>query len=318
MPLSGEKGYIDPILTGIAVDYSANLDRGLIARQVFTPVPIDKDDGKYPFFGKENYDVPDDNINDFEGKARRSDLSGELKPVHCVAHALKEGIDRTKNRRMDGPFKTKERDAVRRLVYKLMLREEMRVAAKVAAHTNGQTLAGTGAAATNQWDDSGGDPFSVAKTARASLWFEPNALMLSYDVYLALKHHTKVIDMLGANEAKIVTAATLAELFEVQKVLIGTAQWTGKNRKADKSATMSRIWSKLAAFAYVTTEEQEPTAEKIFLENIPGADSDGFLVRTWHDPDSGVEGTDIVQTALVSEEQVVAADCLYVVKNAIA
>jgi len=59
-------------------------------------------------------------------------------------------------------------------------------------------------------------------------------------------------------------------------------------------------------------------AGHIFLEKAPGMDVAGFLARTWHDPDKGVEGTDMVQCSLVSDERVVAPDCLYVVKNVLA
>jgi hypothetical protein len=294
------------------------MDTGLIARSLFPTVEVDKEDGKFPFFGKENYVVPDDDINDHEGEARRADLSGELKDIHCVPHALKEGIDVRRNRQMDGPFRVKERDAVRRLVQKLMIQEERRTAGIVLAHANGQTLAADGAGATNQWSGTGGDPFAVAATARANLWFEPNTLVLAWDVYLALKQHPKVLAKLGTGQTQIVTNALLAELFEVERLLIGQAQWAGQRRKADKSVTMARVWSKMAAFAYVSTDDQAPSAGRIFLEKAPGMDVAGFLARTWHDPDKGVEGTDMVQVSLVSDEKVVAPDCLYIVKSVLA
>jgi len=313
-----DKGYLDPLLSNVAVDYAQGMNKGLVARSLFTPIEVDREDSKYPFFGKENYTVPEDSINDFEGEARRSDLSGELKSIHCIPHALKEGIDVRKNRQMDGPFKTKERDAVKRLVYKLMIQEERRAAAVVGAHANHLDLAADGAGDTNLWSGTGGDPFAVADAARASLWMDPNVLLLSRDVFLALKHNPVVLAKLGANEAKIVTTQTLADLFEVSQVLIASAQWAGSRKRGDKAVTMSRVWSKLAAFAYVTTEDQMPTAGKIFLEKAPGMDAAGFLARTWHDSGRGVEGTDMVQVSLVSKEEIVAPDCLYVVKSAIA
>ncbi|OHD22777.1 MAG: hypothetical protein A2Y38_20125 [Spirochaetes bacterium GWB1_59_5] len=318
MPLSGTKGYLDPLLSGMAVDYAATMNRGIIGRALFPIAEVDRDDGKYPFFGKENFSVPDDNINSNEGEARRSDLSGELKEIHCVPHALKEGIDVRKNRQMDGPFKLKERDAVKRLTYKLLVQEERRIAAVISAHTNGQALAGAGELATNQWNASGGDPFAVAASARTNLWFTPNTLALSYDVYLALKSHAKVLAKLGVNSTQIVTMALLAEMFEVENVIVSEAQWAGPRQKADKSVSMTRIWNKLAAFAYVSTEDQVPTAGRVFLEKAPGMDVAGFAARTWHDPDKGVEGTDMVQVSLVGDERIVAPDCLYVIKSVLA
>jgi len=310
-----DKGYVDPLLTGFVVDYAANLKNGLIARQLFPAVGVDKDDAKYPYFGKDNFVLPEDNINDYEGEARRSDLSGEMRPIHCIPHALKEGIDVRKNRLTDGPFKTKERDAASRLAAKLLLREEIRVADKIAHHSNATTLSGTGSAVGNFWKSSGGDPFAVAAAAKSNLWFEPNTLVLAYDVYLALKQHAKVLAKLGASETQIITMAKLAEVFEVANVLVGVSQWPGSKRKAGGSVTMSRIWSNIAAFAYVDPSDQAVTCGKIFLEKQASIDVDGFLVRTWHDPSKGMEGTDIVQVGLASTEDIIAGDCLYVVKS---
>jgi hypothetical protein len=310
-----EKGYIDPLLTGFVVDYAANLKSGLIARQLFTPASVDKDDAKYPYFGKDNLVLPEDNINDFEGRAKRTDLSGTMVPIHCTPHALQEGIDVRKNRLMDGPFKTKERDAASRIASKLLLREEIRVAGTVAKHSNSTTLAGTGSAVGNFWKNSGGDPFAVAAAARSNLWFEPNTLVLSYDVYLCLKQHSAVIAKLGSSETKVITREKLAEVFEVKTILVGEAQWPGARRKANGSVTMTRIWSNIAAFAYVDPADQAVTCGKIFLERQAAVDVDGFLVRTWHDPSVGMEGTDIVQVGLASTEDIIAADCIYVVKS---
>jgi len=312
-----EKGYVDPLLTGFVVDYAANLKSGLIARQLFPPVAVDKDDAEYPYFGKDNLVLPDDNINDNEGEARRSDLSGTMKPIHCIPHGLKEGIDVRKNRLMDGPFKIKERDAASRVASKLLLREEIRVAAKVGAHTNATTLSGTGSAVGNFWKNSGGDPFAVAAAAKNNLWFEPNTLVLSYDVYLALKQHSAVIAKLGSSAMQVITMDKLAEVFEVNQVLVGAARWPGSKRKASGDATMTRIWSNLAAFAYVDPTDQAVTCGKIFLEKQAAVDVDGFLVRTWHDPSKGMEGTDIVQVGLASTEDIIAGDCIYVVKHAL-
>lgn len=312
---TNDKGYVDPLLTGFVVDYAANMEGGLIARKLFPPSPVDRDDSKYPYFDKGNFTIPDDNIADFEGEARRTDVSGEMKPIHCVSHALKEGIDVRKNRQMDGPFKVKERAAAQRLTYKLMLREEARVAAKVAAHSNATTLSGTGTAVGNFWKSSGGDPFAVMELARSNLWFEPNTLVLAYDVLLALKQHSKVLAKLGASDMQVVTIAKLAELFEVNQILVGTSRWAGARRKANGTAILSRLWANLAAFAYVDPADQAVTCGKIFLESQAAVDADGFLVRTWHDASKGMEGTDMVQVGLASTEDIIADDCLYVVKS---
>jgi len=101
-------------------------------------------------------------------------------------------------------------------------------------------------------------------------------------------------------------------------VLVGSGRWAGPRKKNDKSVAMTRIWSNLAAFAYVDPEDQAVTCGKTFLERHEAVDADGFLVRTWHDATKGVEGTDVVQVGLVSFEAIVAADCLYVVKSVLA
>ena len=102
--------------------------------------------------------------------------------------------------------------------------------------TSGGDIVGTaggtpGTATPPKWsDDANGDPFTDIATQQASILqgtgFWPNVLVMGFNVYNALKKHPLVIDRIkytSQPEAKNITAKLLAQMFDVDDVIVSKA-----------------------------------------------------------------------------------------------
>ena len=130
----------------------------------------------------------------------------------------------------------------RMLVQKLLIKRDRVFAQKFlttgiwTGGTGGSDIVGTaggtpGTAAPAKWsDDANGDPFTDIATQQTSILqntgFMPNVLVLAWPVYQALRKHPLVIDRVkytSQPDAKDVTPSMLADLFDVEEVIISKA-----------------------------------------------------------------------------------------------
>ena len=130
----------------------------------------------------------------------------------------------------------------RMLVQKLLIKRDRVFAQKFlttgiwTGGTGGSDIVGTaggtpGTATPAKWsDDANGDPFTDIATQQTSILqntgYMPNVLVLAWPVYQALRKHPLVIDRVkytSQPDAKDVTPSMLADLFDVEEVVISKA-----------------------------------------------------------------------------------------------
>jgi hypothetical protein len=316
--MARELGYVSPLLSNLAVDYSKQVRKGLIAPILFPRIVVGKPSGKYATFSAENaYKVPDVTMAGERSRAAEFATSGKMKEYATSRYGLKSFIDKGDLEFMDGPFKLWERQKTEMLVSKLELAQEKRVADKVLGLSGRTTtLTGTGTAKGNKWANAsstaGGDPYGAVKDAVAKLFFRPNLMILSESVYDALEYHPRLLDKLGeANLIKKVDEANLAKLFRIDRVIISQGRADFGKRTADQTLTVSSIWGNCVALAHVSNVWDEPCAGKTVAVNYREADGQGYVVRTWDEEDGGILGGEYVQVAQDVTELVVAEDLIY-------
>ena len=146
-------GYISPLLSNLAADYSVRAREGLVAPLVFPRFPVGKPTGKYAVFEAEDaFKVPEVALAGERSRANEFHSSGKMKTYATNRYALKSFIDEGDLQFMDGPFKLWEKRMVETLVAKLELAQEKRVADAVL-NLSGRsvTLSGAGAGAGKKW-----------------------------------------------------------------------------------------------------------------------------------------------------------------------
>ena len=233
---------VDPVLTNLAIGY---INDEFIADKILPRVPVDKEGGKIPSFGK----------------------------GHFVAHRTERAIRAASNvRDPEGvkgiDFVLTEYDIATRLDYRekqeasyaleavetantmeiLRLGHEMRVARVVqdpATYAPGNTLALAGSA---QFTDPDSDPLGVvldAKAAvRAQIVREPNVMSMGYETYRALRRHPQLVGLLSTNKDRVLTLEDLKRFFEVDEVNVGKAVFS------EDGETTQDVWGDNIVLSY--------------------------------------------------------------------
>ena len=311
-------GYIDPLLSNLAVDYSLKVREGLVGPLIFPRIPVPKPSGKYAEFDKETaFKVPDVTLAGERAQAREFHASGKMHKYATIPYGLKTFIDDADLQFMDGPFKIWERRNAELMVTKLELAQEKRIAEKILNLQDRSTsLTGTGNNKINKWVNRGGDPFEVIRDGIAKLFFRPNIMVFNEAIYDALEYHPKLLEKLGeANLIKKVDEANLAKLFRVDRVIISQGRADFGKRNQEGSVDPQSIWGDAVILAYTSHQWDQPCAGKTVCLQFKEADSQGYVVRKWDEEDGGVLGGEYVQVAHETEELVVCKDLIYTIKD---
>ncbi len=264
---------IDPILTTIARGYS-NAD--FIGEEIFPIVPVDKEAGKIPTFGKEHFLIWE-----------------TLRALRADSNEMEGGYLETI------PFKTEEHDLVQKLDYResqeAMLQLETRAVNSVMTAialkrekmyadlafnldtyetTNKVTLT------SNYFDNDNTDivkELTEYSDALSSLIGKrPNTLLLGDGVWKGIKFNAKLKSYLGVsvsgNELFNIKATTqkLQEILEIEKVLIGTSKYS------EDAKTFKNIWGNGIFLGYISN----PTP----LERTPYDPCFGYTLRKKGNP----------------------------------
>ncbi|GAB6392509.1 MAG: hypothetical protein MdMp014T_1882 [Treponematales bacterium] len=315
-------GYVSPLLSNLAADYSTTAREGLIAPVIFPRIPVGKPSGKYATFSAENaFKVPDVRMAGERSQASEFAAAGEMADYATSRYGLKSFIDEADLHFMDGPFKLWEKQKTELLVTKLELAQEKRVADRVLGLSGrSATMSGTGIVAGKKWSgastSAGGDPAADIRAAIGQMFFRPNLMVIPEAVYDAIEFHPRLLDKLGeANLIKKVDEANLAKLFRIDRVIISKGKADFSKRTSAKTLTLSGIWGNNVVLAYVSDRWDEPCAGKTLMVKYPQADNSGYVVRTWDEQDGGILGGEYVQVAHDVTELVVSANLIYSIKD---
>lgn len=315
-------GYVDPLLSGFAVDYAARFSRGLVGSMLAPMVPIAKPDAQYAYFGADQYaDLPATELAQNGGRPERVGGKGIKKPVNAVDHGLDTAVDKRDAGFEDKPFAPAKRRAVRNLVSRLMLAHDRRVRDKFSSEANrNERLAGDGTAAANKWSGQGGDPIAKVEARKSNMVVDPNLMVLGRNVWQALKKNPQIIARLGeVQNAKVVTNATLSALFDIERVVVAQGQVGASRQNKGGKAALHYIWDNLAVMAYVdpALSDESLTAAATFYVEYPEAGGEMWLVRSYDDEGAGMKGAQIVFAGNTSDEKIVCPDAFWVFKGVV-
>lgn len=239
---------VHPELTALAVAYR---NAKYIADEVLPRVRVGKEEFKYrKFAAGDLFTLPDTKIG------RRSLPS-------VVELPGSEATDTTKDYGLDDLVPQSDIDNHKDTGYDplagateyttglLYLDREKRVADKVFdaanyASANKVTLSGT-----DQWSDfTNSKPIEdILKGLDAGI-MRPNIMVIGRAAYTKLIQHPKIVEAVKGTGADvgIVKRAQIAELFELEDVLVGEG-WFNSAKKG-QAASMSRVWGKHCALLY--------------------------------------------------------------------
>ena len=237
---------VDPVLTNLAAGY---INDEFIADAILPRVPVVKEGGKIPLFGKAQF-VEHRTERAIRAASNVRDPDG----VDTINFALTEYDIATRldyREKQEASYALEAVETANTMEI-LRLGHELRVARLVqnpATYASGNvtTLAGG-----DQFSDPGSDPLGVvldAKAAvRAKIVREPNTMSMGYETYRTLRRHPQLVGLLSSNKDRILTLDDLKRFFEVDTINVGKAVYS------EDGNAVRDIWTDNIALTYTARE----------------------------------------------------------------
>lgn len=301
---------VSKLLTNVSLKYSNDT---FIADKLFPAVPVSEETGIYYVYDKSNLRPTGDKR---AGRARANEVQYNVSqrtygPIEEHAEEIVITDREMKIAERNGNILGKKSTRTETLTEMMLLNKEKELAdmlSDTAVITQNVTLAGN--AQFNNPTTS--DPFGVVQTAVAAVKKgaikKPNTIAMGYDVYSALLSHPAILERVKYSARGVVTQELLAEVFQVKNVYIGEAIYnTAKEGQADN---LDYVWGKHLWLAYV---EQNPE-----LETITAGYTLELMQPTVDERFDNDNVTTIIRRRHSYEPKLMAAEGIYLVKNAVA
>jgi len=300
--------HTDKILSNISEMYR---NAAFVGLEMLPVVKVKKESDKYYKYNSkaDRFRVPN-NLRAPKSDSKTVDWKVTTDTYSCNEYALNDLIDDREKNNADKPLNMKV-DTVEFLTDLNLLAQEKRIVDMLTDETvltSYNALTGT-----DQWSDyTNSDPVGDIETGRntihGKIFKMPNTLLLGLEVYSQLKHHPDVIDRFKYVSKGIITPEMLADLFEVEKVIIGKAGYNTANE--GQTASYSYLWGKNAILAYV---EKAPGIKKFSLGytfKVGQNKTRTARIETKH--------SDWIEVGQIQDEEIVSVDCGYLIQTAVA
>jgi hypothetical protein len=239
--------HIDVALSNLSVKYQ---NAELVGERLFSSLTVDKESGKYWIYGKE--DMRTYRTKRAPGtRANKMDWKVSSDSFKCEEYSLEHAIPDEVRQIADAPLKP-ESDATDYITKALLLDQEVRIA--TLATTAGSYATGHYGAAATKWDDfQASDPVEDIRAMNSLIHGKigqpANTMLLGKQVYDVLRNHPAILGRLSDSAMRKVTTALLAELFDVQEVIVGGARQITSAEGA-AAETSSYVWGKNVILCY--------------------------------------------------------------------
>lgn len=219
--------HIDAPLTNISVAYIQSEDM-FIAGKVFPPVPVDKQSDLYFKYTKNDWfrDEARPRADATESAGGGYNLSTDS--YTAMVYAYHKDVGPQVRANADMPLDM-DRDATMFVTRKLLLRQEL----QWVTDFFGSTIWGTDVTPANLWSNyTASDPIGDIRTGKtvmlSTTGYEPNTLVLGYEVFNKLIDHPDIVDRIKYGQSSpdspaIANETVLAKIFGISRVLVAKA-----------------------------------------------------------------------------------------------
>ncbi|MEG1543469.1 MAG: major capsid protein [Tannerellaceae bacterium] len=318
--------HIDKALTNISVQYLQD-PANYIAGQVFPMVPVKKQSDRYFVYLRDDWfrDEAQERAPGTESAGGDYDIDNS--PTYfCRKFAYHKDVVEEDRANADDPL-TPDEDAVSFVTDKLLLNKENKWAKTFFKNGVWSFDYAGGASGTTPdfiyWDDySNSNPieditkFATEQSERTGK--RPNTMVMGRKAYDSLKNHPDFLDRVKYTQKGVVTSDLIAEMFDVERVLVANAIQNTAER--GKTADMSFIMGNHVLLCYTTNAPKLKTATAGYTfvwTGLMGANAFGGRINRFRMPALGI-GTERIECELAYDMKVVAADMGTFLKNAVA
>jgi hypothetical protein len=214
--------HVDAILTNISVAYMQR-QQNFIASQVFPIVPVSKQSDKFYTYTKNDWfrDEAQRRADATESAGGGYNLSTDS--YQADVYAFHKDIGDQTRANADAPINV-DREATEFVTSRIALKMETQFVNSF--FTTG--VWATDSTPSNLWSDyTSSDPLNDVENGKRQILsttgFEPNTLVIGYDVFKSLKNHPDLVDRIKYTSSQVLTADLMASLFDIPRVLVSKA-----------------------------------------------------------------------------------------------
>lgn len=306
--------HIDRPLSNFAVKYKNNM---LIANTLSPFVPVNfRSDDFITFTKKDRFTIPE-TIRGPNDYANEVDWTTSTDSYACVNHALRHFLSDKIVANSDNGIEPRK-NTTELVTDLLLLDHEVDIATLTTTAGNYGGAYKTTLTGGNQWSAKAtSDPMANVQTGKDACFVEPNTGVINPEVFNTLKAHPQILDRISGGNTQadpaIVTLELLAELFELETLVIGKAKRNTANK--GQTATFSYIWGDFMVLAYV---EKQPSLDgccawKTFRWKQATTNL-GFKAKTYREEAKGGGGT-WIETETDVANKAVCADVAYLISD---
>jgi hypothetical protein len=243
----------DPVLTELATGYN---NEDYVAENLFPVVSLEKEGGKIPKFGKEQFKLYNTE-RAIRAKSNRINPSGVgaiefVMSEHDIEYPMdyREESEANINLEIHATNFTSEVVAIKKEVMCAKLAQDP------TNYAAGSKITLIGA---SKFSDPASDPISVIENAKLAISKKiikkPNTMVIGKNVYAKLKYHPQLVEKIKYSMKGIVSVDIMREIFEIKNIVVGEAMY------CDDKDELFDIWGNTIVLAYVTqTEAKKRTA----------------------------------------------------------
>jgi len=308
MPGANAPFPIQPELTAIAIAYK---NARMIADEVLPRIPVGKQDFKYLVHNlEEGFTVPDTSVGR-KSKPNEVEFSATEKSESTEDHALDSAIPQVDidNAPVNYNPKGKAVEGIQNLIE---LDREVRVSSLVFGADNYAAANKVVLAGSAQFTDPTSKPIGVIQDAADSLILRPNVMVIGRRAFTVLSRHPSIVKAFNGNsgDSGQATRDFLAELFELDKVLVGEAR-VNTARKG-QAASVQRAWG--SHISLITQETHADTMNGMATFGMT-AQFGSRIAGSMPDRNIGMRGGEMVRSGESVKELLTAPDLGYLIQN---
>lgn len=211
--------HVDAILTNISVAYMQRQEN-FVASRVFPIVPVEKQSDRFFRYTKNDWfrDEAQRRADATESAGGGYNLTTDS--YRADVWAFHKDIGDQTRANADAPLNV-DREATEFVTSRMLLKMEK----EWQSAFFGSGVWGTDITPSNLWSNySTSDPLTDVEVGKRAILsttgFEPNTLVLGYDVFIQLKNHPDLVDRIKYTSSNVITADMMARMFEVDRVLV--------------------------------------------------------------------------------------------------